>query len=140
MKSEHPLAGAIVSALQDEEKIKPAALDSFESITGKGIKASYEGHTYWVGSHKLLKDFSATVSDVMAEMLVHYESDGNGIIYFGRENELLAIDVYKRQVMAGLRGDYSNEHGFFVTPRAHLKYNPNDYVNFRLSDVYKRQV
>ena len=83
MKSEHPLAGAIVSALQDE--------DSFESITGKGIKASYEGHTYWVGSHKLLKDFSATVSDVMAEMLVHYESDGNGIIYFGRENELLAI-------------------------------------------------
>ena len=91
LKSEHPLAGAIVSALQDEEKIKPAALDSFESITGKGIKASYEGHTYWVGSHKLLKDFSATVSDVMAEMLVHYESDGNGIIYFGRENELLAI-------------------------------------------------
>jgi Cu2+-exporting ATPase len=44
-----------------------------------------------VASHKLLKDFSATVSDVMADMLVHYESDGNGIIYFGRENELLAI-------------------------------------------------
>ena len=38
-------------------KIKPAVLDSFESITGKGIKASYEGHTYWVGSHKLLKRF-----------------------------------------------------------------------------------
>lgn len=90
-KSEHPLAGAIVSALQDEEKVTPAALDSFESITGKGIKVSYQGVTYWVGSHKLLKDFSATVSDVMAEMLVRYESDGNGIIYFGRENELLAI-------------------------------------------------
>ena len=39
----------------------------------------------------------------------------------------------KWMVMAGLRGDYSNEHGFFVTPRAHLKYNPNEYVNFRLS-------
>ena len=35
--------------------------------------------------------------------------------------------------MAGLRGDYSSKHGFFVTPRAHLKYNPNDYVHFRLS-------
>lgn len=91
LKSEHPLAGAIVFALQEEEKIKPAMLDGFESITGKGIKVSYRGHTYWVGSHKLLKDFSATVSDVMADMLVHYESAGNGIIYFGRENTLLAI-------------------------------------------------
>ena len=36
-------------------------------------------------------------------------------------------------LMAGLRGDYSSEHGFFVTPRAHLKYNPNEYVHFRLS-------
>ena len=86
LKSEHPLAGAIVAVLQDEEKITPAPLSSFESITGKGIKVSYQGKTYWVGSHKLLKDFSATVSDVMADMLVHYESDGNGIIYFGREN------------------------------------------------------
>ena len=85
------MAGAIVTVLQDEEKITPAPLSSFESITGKGIKVSYQGNTYWVGSHKLLKDFSATVSDVMADMLVHYESDGNGIIYFGRENELLAI-------------------------------------------------
>lgn len=36
-------------------------------------------------------------------------------------------------LMVGLRGDYSSKHGFFVTPRAHLKYNPNDYVHFRLS-------
>ena len=91
LKSEHPLAGAIVAALQEEEEIKPATLDSFESITGKGIKVSYQGRTYWVGSHKLLKDFGVIVSDVMADMLVRYESDGNGIIYFGCENELLAI-------------------------------------------------
>jgi outer membrane receptor for ferrienterochelin and colicin len=35
--------------------------------------------------------------------------------------------------MAGLRGDYSNEYGFFVTPRTHIKYIPNEYVHFRLS-------
>ena len=52
---------------------------------------SYQGRTYWVGSHKLLKDFGAIVSDVMADMLVRYESDGNGIIYFGCENELLVL-------------------------------------------------
>lgn len=35
-------------------------------------------------------------------------------------------------LMAGLRGDHSSEYGFFVTPRAHIKYNPNDFVHFRL--------
>jgi outer membrane receptor for ferrienterochelin and colicins len=39
----------------------------------------------------------------------------------------------KWTLMAGLRGDYSTQYGFFVTPRAHIKYNMNEYVNFRLS-------
>lgn len=91
LKSEHPLAGAIVTALQDEEKVIPATLDGFESITGKGIKVTYQGDTYWVGSHKLLRDFNASLSDVLAEMMVQYESDGNSIVYFGRGNGVLAI-------------------------------------------------
>lgn len=36
-------------------------------------------------------------------------------------------------LMGGIRGDYSSEYGFFVTPRAHVKYNPNEYLHFRLS-------
>lgn len=36
-------------------------------------------------------------------------------------------------LMGGIRGDHSSEHGYFVTPRFHVKYNPNEYVHFRLS-------
>lgn len=36
-------------------------------------------------------------------------------------------------LMGGIRGDYSNEYGFFVTPRAHVKFAPNEIVNFRVS-------
>lgn len=39
----------------------------------------------------------------------------------------------KFTLMAGLRGDYSDWYGFFVTPRANIKYAPNEYVNFRAS-------
>lgn len=39
----------------------------------------------------------------------------------------------KITLMAGLRGDYSNRYDFFVTPRMHVKWSPNEYVNFRLS-------
>lgn len=35
--------------------------------------------------------------------------------------------------MAGLRWDHSSVFGSFVTPRAHLKYAPNEIANFRAS-------
>ncbi len=35
------------------------------------------------------------------------------------------FDYYSRfTLLAGVRGDYSSEHGFFVTPRLHMKYAP----------------
>ncbi|MDO4164624.1 MAG: TonB-dependent receptor [Bacteroides sp.] len=36
-------------------------------------------------------------------------------------------------LMGGIRADHSSEHGYFVTPRFHVKYNPNEYINIRLS-------
>lgn len=39
----------------------------------------------------------------------------------------------KLVLMGGIRGDHSSEYGYFVTPRFHVKYNPNEYVHFRLS-------
>lgn len=39
----------------------------------------------------------------------------------------------KLTLMGGVRGDHSNLHGWFVTPRAHIKYSPLKGLNFRLS-------
>lgn len=90
LKSEHPLATAITDSLR-QEGIVPALLDSFESITGKGIKVEKDHQVYWVGSHKLLTTFSAKVSDVMRDMLEEYQRAGKSIAYFGKEEELLAV-------------------------------------------------
>jgi len=35
--------------------------------------------------------------------------------------------------MGGVRADHSNLFGLFVTPRAHIKFTPSVYMNFRLS-------
>lgn len=35
--------------------------------------------------------------------------------------------------MGGLRTDHSNIYGTFLTPRTHIKYTPNEYMNFRAS-------
>ena len=36
-------------------------------------------------------------------------------------------------LLAGIRGDYSSMHHFFVTPRVHLKYNPFEWFHLRAS-------
>lgn len=39
----------------------------------------------------------------------------------------------KLTLMAGIRGDYSSLYGYFVTPRANVRYAPNEYINVRAS-------
>ncbi len=57
--SDHPLAEAIVTALEGEEQVIPAHLDGFENITGKGVRVAYQGAEYWVGSHKTAERLSS---------------------------------------------------------------------------------
>lgn len=90
LKSEHPLALAIVEALKKEGE-KPAAIDSFESRTGRGIVVTRGDQTFWAGSHRLLKDFGAEISDVLKEMVKEDEQSGKSLVYFGEGNTLLAV-------------------------------------------------
>lgn len=115
LKSEHPLAGAIVAALQAED-IVPAKVESFQSLTGKGIRVSYDDIDYWAGSHKLVKDYSAGHSPLLGQELVQYESDGCSMVYFGRENELLAVVAIKDRIKetSATAVQHLQEHGIDV--------------------------
>lgn len=90
LKSEHPLALAIVEALKKEGE-KPALIDSFESRTGRGIVVTRGNKTFWAGSHRLLKDFGAGNSDLLKGMVEDYEKSGKSLVYFGEGNTLLAV-------------------------------------------------
>lgn len=37
----------------------------------------------------------------------------------------------KFMLLAGIRADHSSQHGFFATPRLHLKYNPTEWLHLR---------
>lgn len=90
LKSEHPLARAIVEVLKQEGET-PAEIDSFESRTGRGIVVTCGGITYWAGSYRLLKDFGAGVSDVLKGMVEEYEKSGRSLVYFGEGDVLLSV-------------------------------------------------
>ena len=54
-RSEHPLAAAIVDGARSEG-IELGAPDAFDSVTGKGILATVDGHRVHVGNARLLAD------------------------------------------------------------------------------------
>ena len=97
LKSEHPLALAIVEELKKDGN-KPAIIDSFESRTGRGIVVTRGCKTYWAGSHRLLNDFGAKVSDLLKSMVEEYERSGKSLVYFGEESTLLAVIVISDKV------------------------------------------
>ena len=84
------MALAIVEALKKEGE-KPALIDSFESRTGRGIVVTRGNKTFWAGSHRLLKDFGAGISDLLKGMVEDYEKSGKSLVYFGEGNTLLAV-------------------------------------------------
>jgi Cu+-exporting ATPase len=47
--SEHPLARAVLSLAQTRQVV-PQQTDQVRSVTGRGVEAQIQGHTYWMGS------------------------------------------------------------------------------------------
>ncbi len=59
--SEHPLAAAIVAGAH-ERGVELAKTDSFESITGKGVKGQIDGRLVSLGNQTLLEELSGWCS------------------------------------------------------------------------------
>ena len=90
-QSEHPLAEAVVNHLKDE-KVEQAEIASFESITGKGVKAQSEnGSKYYVGNHKLMVEKNIEIESSLMQTAESLEEQAKTVIFFGNEKQVLAI-------------------------------------------------
>ncbi|MFW5780485.1 MAG: heavy metal translocating P-type ATPase [Bacillota bacterium] len=87
--SEHPLAEAIVEkAAQNKVVIKP--VNSFNSITGKGLEAVYEGKKYIVGNPALMKERNIKTKSLEMDYQ-RLAEDGKTPLYFAKEDKLIGI-------------------------------------------------
>lgn len=89
-QSEHPLAGAVATSLNDNI-VQRVNLDKFESITGKGVIANCNNETYLVGNKKLLDDYHVKVSETILPFINAWQSEAKTIVYFARNTELIAV-------------------------------------------------
>ena len=60
--SEHPLAEAIVEGAQ-EQNIQTLAIEEFDSVTGKGVKAIIDGKKMALGNRKMMLESNTEVTD-----------------------------------------------------------------------------
>ena len=90
-QSEHPLAEAVVNQLK-EQNVEQSEISSFESITGKGVKAQTEnGSKYYVGNHKLMLEKNIRIESSLIEVAERLEEEAKTVIFFGNEKQVLAI-------------------------------------------------
>lgn len=86
--SEHPLAEAVVSHLGN---LQTVPLSSFESITGKGVKAVYNNETYYVGNKTLLTDKGITITNTLQQISDEWCSQSKTVIWFSDSKSVLAV-------------------------------------------------
>lgn len=92
-RSQHPLASAIMKKA-DAENISYSSvlIEDFSSITGKGIKGTVEGTTYYIGSPILFNELGAASADENLEQNVTaLQNQGKTAMIIGTEQTILAV-------------------------------------------------
>ncbi len=80
LNSEHPLADAIVAGAK-ANNLELLKLDKFESVTGKGVQAFYEGGKIGLGNYRLIEDFQASLTDDQKKLAEEWQLEGQTVMY-----------------------------------------------------------
>lgn len=89
-QSEHPLAQAVAEHLQ-QYSVKAVKLQSFESVTGQGVKGVFEGRTYFIGNKRLITESGIAMDGTLTDHAGKLQEEAKTVIYFADERTLLAV-------------------------------------------------
>ena len=89
LKSEHPLARAIVT-YGEEKAIEKDAVDDFEAVAGNGLTGAWHGRQLAGGNLKFILQ-KASVSDAMREKAEQLAMEGKTPLYFAADGKLLGL-------------------------------------------------
>lgn len=86
-RSEHPLAESIAQRINGNNIV----IEDFESLTGMGVSAKYEGVTYYVGNLRLMTEQGVSVADYLQKTADRLNTEAKTVIWFADEKEALAV-------------------------------------------------
>ncbi|HEY6164479.1 MAG TPA: heavy metal translocating P-type ATPase [Nitrososphaeraceae archaeon] len=88
--SEHPLGQAVVNKVR-EKGIMISNPDSFEAVSGHGLKARYADHTILIGNKRLMNDNNILVTETVDTTLRELETGGKTAILAAIDNKLAGV-------------------------------------------------
>lgn len=101
--SEHPLAQAVIR--KAKEKGTPITNpDSFEAVSGYGLKATYSNHTIMIGNRKMMEDNQIAVTESMDTKLSVFEKEGKTAVLVSIDNTLSGIIAISDTVKENAKG------------------------------------
>jgi P-type Cu+ transporter len=91
--SEHPLGQAIVNSVK-EKGIMVTNPESFEAVSGHGLRAIYGDHMVLIGNRKLMEDNNISVIETVDSTLNKFETQGKTAILAAIDNKLAGIIAF----------------------------------------------
>jgi P-type Cu+ transporter len=87
--SEHPLAAAIARAAE-ERGVRLASVESFESVTGKGVTGRVEGRSLALGNLRLLEDLQIDTG-TLRERAEALRNEGQTVMFLAADGEAFGL-------------------------------------------------
>lgn len=88
-KSEHPLAEAIMH-YTEEQNVSILEAENFQSVSGKGVKATIDNNTYFAGNQKMMEE-SGISTKAFEKDIDRLASEGKTPMIFANQTQLLGI-------------------------------------------------
>ena len=87
--SEHLIARGIRRAAEERE-ITPPEVSNFEAIKGRGIQATYDGRTVYVGGPRLLEMLESDLPDTLRQFRDDAGAKGQSVVYLVDDTQPVA--------------------------------------------------
>ncbi len=91
--SEHPLAQAAVD-FAESNGIDAAKVDDFNSITGKGVEANYEGKKLYLTKLSHLQSLNMSISDSLKNRAEEKQQEGKTISFIALDGSIIGFVVF----------------------------------------------
>lgn len=110
--SQHPLASAIIKKAEEKEiSFKVVVVEDFSSITGKGIKGTINGLTYYIGNPKLFEELlNHSISSEISKKIYELQLQGKTVMVVGTTDSISALIAVADEVRESSRSTIARLH------------------------------